>query len=192
LVDDSAKRLAGGRAPTGNGLSLQADILRPDDRMAARLDLGWVTTTTTTYQDGSMLAEKLETNLISLGLSARYSLLRWLAPYARLAGGVGWDKLSVGSGAINLHDRQVFGQGSAGAGLSLRSPGLRFWQSPSAPFVGVMGHIEGGYALATGSDFSLQSSPAGSGAGTIPTTPVALGHAGRSAPYVRVSFGIAF
>jgi hypothetical protein len=79
-----------------------------------------------------------------------------------------------------------------GAGLSLRSPSLRFWQSPSAPFVGVMGQIEGGFALATGSDFTLQSSPAGAGASPIPTTPVAIGHAGRGAPYLRVSFGIAF
>jgi len=192
LLDDSAKRLAGKRAPTGGGLSLQADILRPDDKLAARLDLGWVTTTSSTFQDNSMLTEKLETNILSLGLSARYNLLRWLAPYARIAGGVGWDKLTVGNGASDLHDRQVFGQGSVGAGLSLRSPGLRFWQSPSAPFVGVMGQIEGGYALATGSDFALQSSPAGSGANTIPTAPVAIGHAGRSAPYLRISFGIAF
>ena len=192
LLDDSAKRLAGKRAPTGAGLSLQADILRPNDKIAARLDLGWVTTSTTTFQDASMLTEKLDTNVISLGLSARYNLLRWLAPYARLAGGVGWDKITVGDGYDNLHDRRVFGQGSVGAGLSLRSPGLRFWHSPSAPFVGVMGQIEGGYALASGSDISLQSSPAGSGASTIPTSPVALGHVGRSAPYLRVSAGIAF
>jgi hypothetical protein len=192
LLDDSARRLAGKRAPTGAGLSLQADVLRPNDKIAARLDLGWVTTSTTTFQDNSMLSEKLDTNIISLGLSARYNLLRWLAPYARLAGGVGWDKIKVGTGDGDLHDRRIFGQGSVGAGLSLRSPGLRFWQSPSAPFVGVMGQIEGGYALATGSDLSLQSSPAGSGASTIPTSPVALGHIGRSAPYLRVSAGIAF
>jgi hypothetical protein len=194
LLDDSAKRLAGKRAPTGAGLSLQADVLRPNDKIAARLDLGWVTTSTTTTQDNSMLTEKLDTNSISLGLSARYNLLRWLAPYARLAGGVGWDKITVGDGTGDLHDRRVFGQGSVGAGLSLRSVGLHFWQSPSsrsAPLVGVMGQIEGGYALATGSDIALQSSPA-SGANTIPTSPVTLGHVGRSAPYLRVSFGIAF
>jgi hypothetical protein len=160
--------------------------------MAARLDLDWITTTATTYQDGSMLTEKLETNILSLGISARYNLLRWLAPYARLAGGVGWDKITVGNGAGDLHDRQIFGQGAVGAGLSLRSPGLRVWQSASAPFVGVMGQIEGGFALATGSDFVLQSSPAGAAASPIPTTPVAIGHAERSAPYLRVSFGIAF
>lgn len=192
LLDDGARRLAGKNAPTGGGLSLQADVLRPNDKVAARVDLGWITTSSTTYQDGSMLFEKLETNLISLGVSARYNLLRWLAPYARLAGGVGWDKLNVGSGPANLHDRRVFGQGSAGAGVQLRSPGLRFWQSPSAPLVGVMGQIEGGFAVSTGSDFALQSSPAGSGANTIPTTPVAIGHVGRNAPYLRATFGIAF
>jgi len=81
--------------------------------------------------------------VLSLGLSARYNLLRWLAPYARLAGGVGWDKLTLSGGEGSLHDRQFYGQGSAGAGISLRSPGLRFWQSPSAPFLGIMGQIEG-------------------------------------------------
>jgi hypothetical protein len=192
LLDDGAKRLAGKHAPAGGGLSLQADVLRPSDKIAARLDLGWVTTSTSTFQDATNLEERLETNAISLGLSARYNLLRWLAPYARLAGGVGWDKVTVGSGASRLHDRQVFGQGSAGAGISLRSPGLRFWQSPSAPLVGVMGQIEGGYALASGSDFSLESSPGGSTANPIPTSPVAIGHVGRSAPYLRVALGIAF
>ena len=190
LRDDGAKRLAGKHDPAGGGLSLQADVLRPNDRLAARLDLGWVTTSTSTLQDTTNLEERLETNVISLGFSARYNLLRWLGPYARLAGGVGWDKVTVGTGSSSLHDRQVFGQGSAGAGISLRSPGLRFWQSPSAPTVGVMGQIEGGYALASGSDFSLKSSPAGANA--IPTSPVALGHVGRSAPYLRIALGIAF
>jgi hypothetical protein len=192
LLDDAAKRLAGNHAPTNVGLSLQADVLRPNDKLAARLDLGWVTTSSSTFQDTTNLEERLETNVISLGLSARYDLLRWLTPYARLAGGVGWDKVTVGSGASSLHDRQVFGQGSAGAGISLRSPGLRFWQSPSAPTVGVMGQIEGGYALASGSDFSLKSSPGTSTTNPIPTSPVAIGHVGRSAPYLRIALGIAF
>jgi hypothetical protein len=192
LFDDGAKRLAGKRAPAGGGLSVQADILRPSDKVAARLDLGWVTTSNSTYQDTTNLEERLETNVIALGVSARYSLLRWLAPYARLAGGIGWDKVTVGNGSTSLHDRQLFGQGSAGAGLSLRTPGLRFWQSPTAPLVGAAGQIEGGYALASGSDFSLQSAPAGSAATPIPTNSVAIGHVGRSAPYLRITLGITF
>jgi hypothetical protein len=191
-LDDAAKRLAGKRAQTSGGLSLQADVLRPNDRATLRVDLSWLTTSASSFQDGSNLAEKFETNAISLGLSARYHLWRWLAPYARLAGGVGWDKLTVGNGAGSLHDRKVFGQGSVGAGVLLRSKGLRVWQSPSALLVAAMGQIEGGYALASGSDFSLRSSPGDTGTSPIPTSPVAIGHVSRSAPYLRVSAGIAF
>ena len=191
LLDDGAKRLAGKHAPSGGGLSLQADVLRPNDQMAARLDLSWITSTANNYQDGYGLSERLESNVISLGVSLRYNLLRWVGPYARLAGGVGWDKLTVGSGASRLHDRQIYGQGSAGAGLSLRSPGLRFSQSAWSPVVAIMGQIEGGFAVASGSDFNLQSSPSDA-EGAIPTTPVAIGHVARSAPYLRVSLGIAF
>jgi hypothetical protein len=91
-----------------------------------------------------------------------------------------------------MHDRQVFGQGSAGAGIMVRSPGLRFWQSAAAPFVGLLAQIEAGYTVASGSDFALQSSPSGTAQGTIPTTTVALGHVDRSAPYLRLMAGVAF
>ena len=192
LLDDGAKRLAGNHAPSSGGLSLQADVFRPNDQIAARLDLGWVTSTANNYQDGYGISQRLVSNVLSLGVSLRYNLLRWIGPYARLAGGFGWDKVTVGSGATSLHDRQFFGQGSAGAGLSLRSPGLRFSQSAWSPVVGIMGQIEGGFAVASGSDFNLQSAPSGAGANAIPTPAVAIGHVGRNAPYLRVSLGIAF
>ena len=192
LRDDGAKRLAGSHAPAMGGLSVQADVLRPNDQLAVRLDLSWVSSTSNNYQDGYGISERLESNVVSLGVSLRYNLLRWIGSYARLSGGIGWDKLTIGSGASSLHDRQFFSQGSAGAGLSLRSPGLRFSQSAWSPVVGVMGQIEGGFAVASGSDFNLQSSPAGQVPSAIPSTSVAIGHVGRSAPYLRACLGIAF
>ena len=192
LLDDGAKKLAGTHSTPAGGLSLQADVFRPNDQIAARLDLSWVTSTANNYQDGYGISQRLVSNVLSFGVSLRYNLLSWMGPYARLAGGIGWDKLTVGSGTTSLHDRQIFGQGSAGAGLSLRSPGLRFSQSAWSPSVGIMGQIEGGFAVASGSDFNLQSSPSGSEPSAIPTTAVTIGHVGRSAPYLRVSLGIAF
>jgi hypothetical protein len=159
------------------------------------VDLGWTTSSVLNAQDSANNAtsnERLKTNVIALGLSARYAVLPWLSPYARLAGGIGWDKLQIGEGSGAMHDRQTFGQGSAGAGIMVRSPSLRVWQSASAPFLGLLAQIEGGYTVASGSDFALQSSPSGSGQGTIPTTTVALGHVDRSAPYLRFMAGIAF
>ena len=193
--NDAAKRLAGTRSPTSGGVTAQAEIFRPTNKAAVRVDLGWTTLSVLNAQDSANNGtsnERLKTNVISLGLSARYAVLPWLSPYARLAGGVGWDKLQVGDGSGAMHDRQSFGQGSAGAGIMVRSPGLRFWQSASAPFLGLVAQIEGGYTVASGSDFALQSSPSGSGQGTIPTTTVALGHVDRSAPYVRFMAGVAF
>ena len=188
LFDDAAKRLAGKRRSTGGGLSLQGDVFRPDEKLAVRLDLSWITTSGSSFQDTTGLSEKLESNLFTLGFSVRYHVFRWLAPFARLSGGMGWDKLTV----ADLHDRERFEQGSFGAGVFLRSPGLRLWQGAYSPLLGLVGNLEAGYSLATSSDFSLQSSPLSSSATPIPINSVAIGTVGRSAPYVRASLGIAF
>ena len=92
----------------------------------------------------------------------------------------------------DLHDRQAFAEGSLGGGVFLRTPGLRLWQGASAPFFGLVGNLEGGYALATSSDFSLHSSPPSTSTTPIPTNSVPIGTVGRSAPYLRFSLGIAF
>lgn len=193
--NDAAKRLAGTRSPMSGGVTAQAEIFRPTTKAAVRVDLGWTTYSVLNAQEGANNGtsnERLKTNVITLGLSARYAVLPWLSPYARLAGGIGWDKLQIGESSGAMHDRQVFGQGSAGAGIMVRSPGLRFWQSAAAPFVGLLAQIEAGYTVASGSDFALQSSPSGTAQGTIPTTTVALGHVDRSAPYLRLMAGVAF
>ena len=187
-INNAAKRLVGSQTRTGAGLTLQGDVYRQGDKLAVRLDLAWVNTTTTSLQDSSGLSERFENNLFSLGVSARYHIFRWLAPFVRLTGGGGWDKLTVS----DLHDRQSFSEGSLGGGFFLRTPGLRLWQGDSAPFLGLVGNLEGGYALATSSDFSLHSSPASTSTTPIPTSPVPIGTVGRSAPYVRFSLGIAF
>jgi len=187
-LQDGARRLADEKWPSGGGLSVQADVWRPSDRLAVRLDLGFTRASSESHQSGSSLREELETDLYQLGASLRYHLLPWLAPYARLSGGLGRDKLAVGI----MKDRQWFGQGAAGAGVLLRSPSLRLWQGRFAPAFGLMGTLEGGYALASGSDFAVRASLPSSSENPIPATEVALGHVGRSAPYLRVSFGLAF
>ena len=187
-LDSAQKRLVGKRAPTGEGLSVQADVFRPEARVAVRLDLGWTNTSTAQYWSGSSLAEQLDTDLFVLGASLRYHVFRWLAPFARLAGGLGRDKLTV----AGMTDREYFEQVTAGAGVFLRTPGLRLWQGTSAPFFGLCGQIEGGYALASGSDIALHSAIPSSSPQPIPTADVALGHVGRSAPYLRASLGLAF
>lgn len=188
LTNGAGKRLAGERMPKGAGLSLQADVLRPSAQLALRLDLGWTTTSSSSFQPSSSLSENLDTNLFQLGASLRYHVYRWLAPFARVAGGMGWDKLTV----AGMKDRELFEQGSAGAGVFLRSPGLHLWQGAFSPLFGLMGNIEAGYALATSSDFTVQAALPSASATPIPTSSVPIGHVGRSAPYLRAAVGLAF
>jgi hypothetical protein len=187
-IDGGAQRLASQRTVDSSGVSLQADVFRPLPRLALRMDAGWEKGSTTSLQSETSLEEHVDTNLFTLGASLRFDLLRWLSPYARLAFGLGWDKVTVAA----TKDRDVFEQGSAGAGLFLRTPGLRLWQGRWAPAFGLLLMVEGGYTVATGSDFVLKPTLASASGAPIPTNQVALGHVGRSAPYLRLAFGLAF
>jgi hypothetical protein len=187
-IDGGAQRLAGQRSVPSSGVSAQADVLHPWPKLTLRADAGWVHSSTSSLQAGSGLEESVKTHLFFLGASLRYDLLRWLAPFARASVGLGWDKLWV----AQAHDRDVFEQGSAGAGLFLRTPGLRLGQSRWSPTVGGVVILEGGYTLATGSDFVLHPSLDTGSSTPIPAGDVALGQVGRSAPYFRLCLGLGF
>jgi hypothetical protein len=190
--DAADRRLVGKNASASGGLSLQWDALRFERIATIGVDLGWLTGKSTTSQDFSGLQENLKSNSIFLGVSVRHYLRPWLAPYARVAGGIGWESLTVGTDSGDLHDRRAFEQGSVGGGLFFRSPRLRLGASASAPHVGLMAHVEGGYVIGASSDFALTSAPANASSTPIPTSPVAIGKVGHDAPYLRVSVGLAF
>jgi len=190
--DGAARRLAGKDTSTGGGLSVQWDALRLERLATVSLDLSWLSSQTTTSQDFSGLEAKQKLNLLSLAIAARHHLRPWLAPYVRIAGGIGWDNASVNGAIANLHDTRVFGQGSLGGGLFFQSPRLRLWNSPSALNVGLMAHLEGGYVLGSSTEHVLESAPSTASSTPIPTSSVPLGKVGHSAPYLRLSGGIAF
>ena len=190
--DGAARRLTGKNTSTGGGLSVQWDALRLERLATLGLDLSWLSSQTTTSQDFSGLQAKQKINVLALGVSVRHHLRPWLAPYARIAGGIGWDNASVNGTIAILHDTRVFGQGSLGGGFFFQSPRLRLWNSASAPHVGLMAHLEGGYILGTRTDHVLESAPATASSNPIPTSSVSVGKVGHSDPYLRVSAGIAF
>jgi hypothetical protein len=194
MLDDGAKRLLGGRQVSSQGVSVQADVARPTAQVAVRLDLGWLTNSASSFQVNSSygyggdMAERIETNQFALGAAVRVHLFPWLAPYVRVAGGLGRDKLTVAS----MSGHQTYGLGSAGAGVFLRSPSLRLWQGTYAPGLGAVATIEGGYTMAAGGDLTLHAAPPSSSTEPLPANSVTLGHVGRNAPYVRASIGLAF
>lgn len=187
--DTGAKRLASDDTIDRGGLGLHGDILRPAPKLVLRVDGAWVRSLRSSFQTDGPLEARVTTQLFLLGASLRYELLRWLAPFARVEAGLGWDKVTV----TGMRDRDVFEQASAGAGLLLCGPGMRLWKKRWwTPPVALLGIVEGGYTLGTGSDFTLRPSLPSSSPTPIPASPVALGQVGRSMPYLRIAFGLAF
>jgi len=188
-LDKAAERLMGKRAPTGAGVSLLYDALGLDSPTVLALDLGWLLTTASPTLDYSGVMENLRRNEVGLGISLRYQVWRWLAPYARIAGGMGWDKLKLSESEVSLSDTRSFGEGSLGGGLFLRTPGLQFGRRYN---VGIVARVEGGYALGTSTAFVLKPSQASSDSNAIPMASVPIGRVTRHVPYLRVMVGLGF
>ena len=191
MLQGDARRLWGKRSPAGAGLSLSYDAPRVARKTTVGLDLSWLATTVSTTDDLD-LPQKTTTQVFGLGLSVRYDVFRWLSPYARVAGGMGWAAFTLGSPDFYLHDRSFLYQGSAGAGLLVRSPAVRLSHSGRLPALAFVGRVEGGYTLGNATDFSLQLHSDGSNKAPIPVEPVSEGGVVRRFPYLRISLGVGF
>lgn len=191
MLQDDAQRLWGRRSLFGEGLSLSYDALRVGSTARVGLDLSWLATMVST-PSSSALSQKTSTQVFDLGLTVRYEVFRWFSPYARVAGGMGWTALSIGSSDLDLRDRAFLYQGSAGAGLLFRTAGLRFDRAKPWPQVAFIGRVEGGYTMGNATDFSLKLHSDGSNQAPIPVAPLAVGEVARRFPYLRITVGIGF
>jgi hypothetical protein len=190
--DSGARRILGKRDPRSAGVSASYDVLRLTDKLTAKVDLGWATDSSTQTSPSSSDEEKYRTHLFSLGLSVRYHILRWLAPHARVSGGAGWDKITLGGSTGRWRDSQVFAHGSVGGGAFFRTPGVLFRPGTSSLGVALTGSIEGGYFLAPSSKLAITASSDAEIKKPIPFAAVPIGTTDRSAPYMRISLGALF
>jgi hypothetical protein len=191
MLQDDARRLWGKQSLFSEGLSVSYDALRVGGKATLGLDLSWLATVASTTPS-SELSQKTSTQVFDLGLTVRYQVFRWLSPYARVAAGMGWAALSIGSSGIDLRDRAFLYQGSAGAGLLFRSAGLRFDRTRSWLQVAFVGRVEGGYTMGNAAAFSLKLRSDGSNNDPIPVEPVSVGEVARRFPYLRISVGVGF
>lgn len=190
--NSATRRLVGRDTAISTGVSVGYDVFKLTDKLTAKVDLGWALLRDMNVSSSSLDEEELRTRLVTLGLSLRFHLFPWLAPYARLAGGIGWDSLTVGGDTGEWRDKQYFAHGSAGGGITLRSPSVSFWPT-RFPWLGLglTLSIEGGYYLAPDVRLSLKAAPDPNIEKPIPTAAVPIGEMGRSAPYLRVTIGMA-
>jgi hypothetical protein len=134
-------------------------------------------------------SSELTSNRFYGGVQARYLLLPFLEPYARLAGGAERNEATltqVTGETLNGSATSPFA--SLGAGFSVHSvlPKTLSRTSRFPAFVfGV--NVEGGYTVAR--SMSLALTPDGSSP-RIPTQDTSLGSLDRSGPYVRVGLDV--
>ena len=189
IRQDDAQRLWGKQRLTSEGLSASYDALRIAGKMTLGLDLAWLSTK---VSSDAALSQNVSTQVFDVALSLRYEVLHWLAPYARIAGAVGWVDLSINQPGFELRDRDLVYQGSAGAGLFFRSPGLSLGRTKRSPRLTFVSRLEGGYTVGNTTGFSLKLHADGTSQNPVPVAPVSVGEVTQRFPYLRVSVGVAF
>jgi hypothetical protein len=190
------------------GLSLGYDLARLGSRGTLAVVAGWQSESTETnrYVAGPQSAAgatfaavqdaSFHADIFSLGAVARWRLLSWLEPHARVALGA-----ASGSMSLTLSDGTSFSghawspQVSAGAGFRLRSSAMRLQGLPSKPAFAVAATAEGGLIVGAPMAFSLHAptpADADEAKDRIPTGAIDVGNLGRTQPYLRLSIALLF
>jgi hypothetical protein len=130
-------------------------------------------------------------NTLAADLTARFQATSWLFPHVRLAAGFIATRFRAEDAlaAIDYEDRDLGFLGSAGAGLTLRTPSRTFETHSgrvSSLSLGVL--LEGGYAFAN--DATLRAKPTTSS--DIERVTFPLGTLARGGPYLRVMLVVRF
>jgi hypothetical protein len=129
-----------------------------------------------------------ETDL-GAGLTVRHEIFRWLAPQARLGGGLAFQD-AVLSGTDFGASRQKFTTGylSLGGGLSFTSPAHRLSRTRAfLNSVALRVIVEGGYQWGQDLQFAVKGRAAGNGGAPNAVAAIPLGVLQQSGPYLRVA-----
>ena len=188
MLPDSTRALWGQRAQPGGGLSVEYQALRLGPAQTLGVDLSIVSQKSERWIVSGM--QRTSASRVGLGISLAHAWRAWCSPYGRLAMGYGSTKFSLGPDYDALSDRRRFVEGSLGAGIALRTAGLRLGQSERFVLSGVL-RVEGGYLLGNSQSFALRlDDPAG--VAPLPQSSLDVGTARHRAPYLRISFGLGF
>lgn len=132
--------------------------------------------------------EMSETDL-GAGLTLRYDLWSWLAPQARVGGGVALqDTLLLSPDFGDLRRKFTTGYLTLGGGIALTTPSQRLHRTRSyLNSLGLRIMVEGGYHLGQELEFSVKAKPINDSDAPNPIAQTTLGVLPQSGPYLRVS-----
>jgi hypothetical protein len=172
------------------GLALWVDLNNPDAPFVLGLEAG---VTGTRSEDG--LRSAYETSLGSVvsqvGIVARWQPFDWLAPYARVAGGFGYNtwRLSPYHGGDTLGAEAFNGVGTAGVGVLVQTP--RIFRRAGWRGGRLLLSVEGGMTFASDVDIAVGPAAGDADPELLPVEATSLGTVNASGPYLRVLVGLA-
>lgn len=172
------------------GLALWVDLNNPDAPFVLGLEAGL----TATSNEGSLRGAyqtSLGAVVPQVGIVARWQPLDWLAPYARVAGGFGYNtwRLTPNNGGATLGDEAFNGVGTAGLGVLVQTP--RIFRRAGWRGGRLLLGVESGMTFASGVDITVGPPAGDPDPELLPVEPTSLGTVNASGPYLRMLVGLA-
>lgn len=178
---------------TFGGVALGYELVALTPELGLTLELGWSIggTDRNSLLGNAISRTELRTNNIIAAAVARWDLLPWLAPHARLGLGLSVVEMSIDSAAddTTFDDNVVAPLLGLGVGASLQTPrGLLATSAGEFTSVQLGVRLELGYTLAGSAGFELQGDPDV----RVPVGATSLGGLPRSGPHIHSAAFVRF
>lgn len=189
-VDPAWDAVTSGEAVPFGGVSVARDLTR--GRLVLALDAGY-----TFAAGGRRVYQTWNTSLhehaMQAGLSLRWRVLSWLAPYARLTAGAMYTTARFDADTTALDADGWTPLGGAGLGVTVQTPGIF---ASGGDRVGRLAFsVEAGMLLAPSQTLTVSPRPPTDESladDRLPTTGTRLGALNASAPYLRFAASLRF
>ncbi len=178
---------AGGFTP---GVLTWIDLNNPDGRFVLAAELSFNATGAQGDLRGSY-DTRFSTLAGQAGLIARWQPREWIAPYLRVAGGLGYHtwRLEPQSTGQSLGNEAWSPVGTAGLGVLFQTP--RIFRRAGWRGGRLLLGVEGGMFFASPVDVTVGPPPGDADPELLTVQSNSLGPVNASAPYFRVTFGLA-
>jgi hypothetical protein len=175
------------------GVALAYDVISFSDKLNVAMELGWNTGNShrSDLLGGAISHTTLLTHNVNTAVTARFDLLPWLAPHARLSLGLSVLDMSLTSQGDDrtFADHVVSPFIGLGVGTSIQTPaGALATRNGHFSSLKLGVRFEGGYTLAGSAGFSLHANDNP----RVPVTDSSVGGLARSGVYIQTAGFVRF
>lgn len=191
MIPEDARRLWGSKSVASGGVSVAYQGISINEQSTVGIDLTLLSASRD-FTNHLHSTSQMSSTRFLVGASYSYWVVRWCAPYFRIAGGIGENTLKMNEWVSPMNGSVTLWEGRAGAGMTLRTKGWHLGSRADSLVFGIVGKVEGGYVLGTNTSYNLEPRMRSENATPIATTPIHVGTVSNRSPYLRVSVGVGF